>query len=173
MEANSNKTACKYVYNLISYRWIGNFEKKNASKWKLKRLIFGFFKNPAEANSRSKIFLFSLLYVCMYLCIYVCHASWRNEKRYRPVIWYTYSPRPYLKRVFLLFRKNYPGAARLEKLQFHVDFSHISSIALFDFWLEFFLIEFFSLQIRIPGIDSVLYLKFHRQEMANFSWLTL
>ena len=59
----------------------------------------------------------------------VCHASWPNEKRYRPEIWYTHSPRPNLKTAF--FEKVTLRAASLEKLPCQVDFPHISSIAFF------------------------------------------
>ena len=67
--------------------------------------------------------------VFIYLGIYVCHASWPNEKRYRPEIWYTHSPRPNLKTAF--FEKVTLRAASLEKLPCQVDFPHISSIAFF------------------------------------------
>ena len=30
---------------------------------------------------------YSYFHVYMCFCIYVCHASWPNEKRYRPEIW--------------------------------------------------------------------------------------
>ena len=94
-----------------------------------------FFQNPREASSRSTIFLFSLVYVCMYVFIYLCHASWGNEKRHRPEIWYARSPRPYLKISFLFFSKKVTlRAANLEKLPCHVDFPHISSFALFAFF---------------------------------------
>ena len=47
--ANNIKTTCKYVYSLISYRWIEIWNHfwevftKNASKWTLKSSIFSFF----------------------------------------------------------------------------------------------------------------------------------
>ena len=57
-----------------------------------------------------RIFINSLVYVCICVYVYMCHASWPNEKRYRPEIWYTYSHRPYLKTGFktgfLFFRRN-------------------------------------------------------------------
>ena len=66
-------------------------------------------QNPSAASSQSRIFLISLVYVCInvfiYLCIYLCHASWPDEKRYRPEIWYTYCHRPYLKTYFMFFSK--------------------------------------------------------------------
>ena len=43
-------------------------------------------QNPREARSRSRIFLISLVYVCICVCVF--HASWPNEKRHRPEIWY-------------------------------------------------------------------------------------
>ena len=42
----------------------------------------------------------------MYLYIYVCHASWPNEKRYRPVIRYKSSHRP--ENGFFVFSKKSP-----------------------------------------------------------------
>ena len=46
------------------------------------------YQNRHEASSRSRILLISLVYMCVYVCIclfiYLCHASWPNEKRYRP-----------------------------------------------------------------------------------------
>ena len=45
--------------------------------------------------------------ICVF--IYVLHASWPNEKQYRPKIWYTFSQRPYLKTFFFFFfLKNHP-----------------------------------------------------------------
>ena len=67
-----------------------------------------YFQNPRETSSRSRIFLISLAYVCMYLFMYLSHASWPNEKRYRPEIWYKYSHGRYLETGFLFFRKNDP-----------------------------------------------------------------
>ena len=76
-------------------------------------------ENPRDASSRSRIFLFSLVYVCMYLFIYVCHASWPNEKQYRPEIRYTHSPRICLN---TFFSKNGTlRSASLEKVPFHLD----------------------------------------------------
>ena len=45
-----------------------------------------FFLNPRDASNRSRIFLFSLVYVCMYVFIYLCHASWPNEKQQRHIL---------------------------------------------------------------------------------------
>ena len=45
------------------------------------------------------------LYMCV--CMYLLHASWPNEKRYRPEIWYTRSPRPHLKNGFFVFSKKW------------------------------------------------------------------
>ena len=58
--------------------------------------------------------------VCIYFFTYLfrCHASWTNEQRYRPEIWYTHSPRSYLKITFLFFRKSVWGPC-------HGDFPHI------------------------------------------------
>ena len=70
-----------------------------------------------RAAGRGK-FLFLLVYVCMYLCVYLCHASWPNEKRYRPEIGYSSSHRPYLKTVFFFVSSIF------------VDFPHISTIAM-------------------------------------------
>ena len=72
------------------------------------------------------------VYLCIYLYMYFCHASWPNQKRYRPVIQYTYSHWPYLKRFFFcFFEEMTQRAASLEKLACHGDFLHISSIAFF------------------------------------------
>ena len=55
----------------------------------------------------------------------LCHALRPNKKRYRHEIWYTHSPRPYLKKCFFhFFKKVTPCAARFEKQPHHVDFSH-------------------------------------------------
>ena len=65
--------------------------------------LFKYLLPPWSINntiSKSRMFLISLVYVCIYLFMYVCHASWPNEKRYRLEIWYTHSPRPYLKTAF-------------------------------------------------------------------------
>ena len=86
------------------------------------------YQNPREVSSRSRIFLISLVYMWMYV---LCHASWPNEKRYRPEIRHTYSHWPYLKRVFGFFEEITLTAASLDKLPCHMDFRHISSIALF------------------------------------------
>ena len=60
----------------------------------------------------------------MYLFISLCHASWPNEKRYRPEIWHTFSHWPYLKTdFFCFFKKITVTAASLKKLPCHVDFS--------------------------------------------------
>ena len=84
--------------------------------------------------------------------MYLCHASWPNEKRYRPEIWYTYSHNPYLKSGFCFFEKMTLGAASLEKLPRHVVFPHISSIALFIVYL------FKEFKEKLPYSAS---LKFH------------
>ena len=84
-------------------------------------------QNPREAGREYSYFH---LYMCV--CIHVCHASWPNDDRYRPDIWYTHSPGPHLKTGFCFFEKATLKAASLEKLPCHVDFSHISSIVLFD-----------------------------------------
>ena len=97
------------------------------------KLLENQFKNPHEASSRVRIFLFSLVYMCVYLCVYVCRVSWPNEKRYRPKIRPTYSHRPYLKRVFYFFVKITVTAASLEKLPCHVDFPISSQLPCFFF----------------------------------------
>ena len=64
------------------------------------------FRNPREC-----VFFNSLLYmwVCDSVCLSVYTAPFgHNEKRYEPEIWYTHSPRSYLKTGFLFFRKNNP-----------------------------------------------------------------
>ena len=64
--------------------------------------------------------------ICVYSFKYLCHASWPNEKRYRPQIWYTYSHRPYLKTCFFVFfEKNALRPISLEELLRHTDFSII------------------------------------------------
>ena len=56
-------------------------------------------------NPRQCVFFNSLVYmwVCGFVGLY--ETSWPNEKRCRPEIWYTHSPKPYLKTGFLFFTK--------------------------------------------------------------------
>ena len=61
------------------------------------------YQNPCDASSRSRIFLFSLVYVIM--CVTWSHLL---VKWYRPETWYTHSPSPYWKRFFCFFRKSIP-----------------------------------------------------------------
>ena len=93
-------------------------------------------QSSREASSKSRIFLISLEYVCIYLCmylfIYLCPTSGPKENGYRPENWHINSQWPYLKTVFFFFEKITMKAACLEKLPCHVDFPHISSIALFS-----------------------------------------
>ena len=52
------------------------------------------------------------LYICVCIYVFICVCVLRllaKQKTIRPEIWYTYSPWPYLKRVFLSFRKNHRG----------------------------------------------------------------
>ena len=112
--------------------------KANWMNWDVKYtslIHFFIFRNPREASSRSWIFLFSLVYEGMYvfMCVfvYVCHTSWSNEKQYWPEIWYTNSPRPYLKTSFCFFEKITLKAVSLEKLMRHIDFCLFQSISRF------------------------------------------
>ena len=56
------------------------------------------------------IFLLSLVYISA--SFYLFQAPW-NEKRYRPQIWYTHSPRPYVKCFF--FPKSDPEGRQPRK----------------------------------------------------------
>ena len=96
-----------------------------------------FHQNPGETSRRSRIFLFSLLYMCIYVFIFV--TSWPNEKLSRPEIWYTRSPRRHLKTGFCFFEKVTLRAESFEKLPCHVDFPHISSITLFYLYSSWFI----------------------------------
>ena len=71
----------------------------------------------------------SLVYVCMYLCMYMWHAlvKRRTIQTWNLVLIQT----SYKNSHVVWFEKVTPSAARLEKLPCHVDFPHISSIALF------------------------------------------
>ena len=92
------------------------------------------YQNPREATSRSRIFLFSLVYACIV-------ASWPNQNCYRPELWYTRSPRPHLKTNYLFFfEKMNVRAACLEKLTCHVNDPHISTITLFVYFLCLYLL---------------------------------
>ena len=73
--------------------------------------------------------------ICGYVFICLCHASWPNEIRYRPEIWFTRSPRPHLKTCCLFFSEKVTlRFASQEKMPCHVDVLHISSIALYSFF---------------------------------------
>ena len=75
--------------------------------------------------------------ICLYLFIYLRQASWPNEIRYRPEIWHTYSHWPYRKMGFFIFSIKSPWRPlAVKKLPCHVDFPHISSIALFIYLLN-------------------------------------
>ena len=78
-----------------------------------------------EASGRQGDF-----FTCIRVYI-LCHASPPNEKQYRPEIRHSYSHWLYLKRVFCFLEEITLTAASLDKLPCHVDFPHISSIALF------------------------------------------
>ena len=55
--------------------------------------------------------------VDMLVCglVYLYATSRPNEKRYRLEIWYTHSPRPYLKTGFLFFRESDPEGPQPRK----------------------------------------------------------
>ena len=91
-------------------------------------------QNPREASSRSRIFLISLyMCVCVGICVfmYLCHASWSIKN------WHTYSHWPYIKMGFLFFKKISVTAGSLQQiLPCHMEFPHISSIALYSPFLD-------------------------------------
>ena len=66
--------------------------------------------------------------ICVSICVFICVTAPGQTKNDIPEIWYAYSPRLNLKNAF--FRKRYVRGISLEKLTCHVDFPHISSIAL-------------------------------------------
>ena len=72
-------------------------------------------------------------YTCVGLWVFGLYGtSWPNEKRYRPEIWFTHSPKPYLKTFFFcFFRKSTLRVASFEKSPVSIRFPHISSIVLF------------------------------------------
>ena len=61
-----------------------------------------------RAAGRGYSYFHLYVFLRLYLFIYVCHASWPNEKRYRPEIWYTHFPRPYLKMAFFVYSRRWP-----------------------------------------------------------------
>ena len=68
----------------------------------------------------------------MYVFIYVFHASWLNDTDLK---FSTHTTLDHiLKWGLVFFEKVNLTAAHLEKLPRHVDFPHVSSIALFFFW---------------------------------------
>ena len=69
------------------------------------------FQNPHGASNRSRIFLFSLLYVFMYLFDCVTPPG---QTKNRPEIWYPPSPRRHLKTVFV-FSKKWPWGPPAQK----------------------------------------------------------
>ena len=113
------------------------------------------FQNPCEASSRSRIFLFSLVYVCMYEFIYLCHASWINEKRYRPEIWYTRFPRPH----FLFFRKSDPEGRQPRK-------TAVSS-GFFAYHVDCLILSLFTSLILNPCITPLQCLNFQTHIVKN------
>ena len=86
------------------------------SKWNMQ---VSTLKNWVVYHLTSPVYVFSkstwgeqpvgdiLHFTCTIVFVCLCHASWPNEKRYRPKIWYTCSPRPHLKTVFLFFWTRY------------------------------------------------------------------
>ena len=84
-------------------------------------------QNPRETRSRSRIFLFSLvIYVCWLL---VCTGPPCQTENDTDLKFGTHAPIDLTeKQVFV--EKMTPEAASLEKLPCHVDFPHISLIAL-------------------------------------------
>ena len=67
-------------------------------------------------NIHVSVFSLIHLYICGSVCLSVCTAPFgHTEKRYRPEIRYTHSPRPCLKTGFLFFRKNDPEDRQPQK----------------------------------------------------------
>ena len=92
-------------------------------------------QNPREASSRPRIFLILCICVCVCVCIYVCICVTPpgQTKIDTDLKFGTNTAIDLiLKRVFLFFDQIPVTAASLEKLPCHVDFPHISSIALFS-----------------------------------------
>ena len=70
--------------------------------------------------------------ICVYLFVYVFIYLCVSRLRYRPETWHIYSQWYYLKTVFFVFEKITLTASCLVKVPCHVDYLHISSIALFS-----------------------------------------
>ena len=79
-------------------------------------------------------------YTCVGLWVFGLYGtSWPNEKRYRPEIWFTHSPKPYLK-TFFFFEKVPWGSLASKKVPCQFDFriSHLLScfsLILPSFWI--------------------------------------
>ena len=118
------------LYDLLNYQAVSVRVITNYNLWMLLHKT-GSFQNPREATSRSRKFIFSLVNVSVgRLVCGLYGTSWPNETRYRPEIQSPHSPIPYLKIGFRYFEQTTLRRASLEKLSCHVNFSHISSIAL-------------------------------------------
>ena len=64
------------------------------------------YQNQRDVSSRPiNFYFYSFVYLTVCVFNFLCHASWPNQKRYRPEIWYTFSPRPYLKMGIFVFSK--------------------------------------------------------------------
>ena len=94
--------------------------------------------NMRRAAGRGYSYFHSHMCVSMYN---VFHASWPNEKRYGPEIWYTHSTLPYLKTVFSFFfsKKWRWGPVSSKNCGVKCHFPHISPrlpcfIFFFFFW---------------------------------------
>ena len=96
------------------------------------------YRNPREASSRPRIFLISLEYLCffvyvVFVYVFICLTSPGPTKNDTDLIFGTHTRIDLiLKRVFCFAEKILVTAASLKKLPCHVDFSHISLIALFN-----------------------------------------
>ena len=95
---------------------------------------------------------------CFCLSVSLYGTSWPNEKRYRPEIWYTHSPRPYLKTGFLFFQKRYLRTSSLEKLQSR-GFSAYLLDCLVSSVLLNFLVFFYKKSKTTPVVISNKYLR--------------
>ena len=74
--------------NFLEFRHVQKMNVFSHQKCSHGVMTFASFQYPREANSRSRIFLFSLVYFCFYL--FMCGTPpVQNEKRYRSEIWYT------------------------------------------------------------------------------------
>ena len=117
----------KFVFQTVSTSSVRLSFKKGILFIRVRKKLFPFKIHVRRTAGRG--YSCFHLYMC-FLFVYFCHASWPNDKQYWLEIRCTYSPRPYLNTVFFS-KKMTLRATSPEKLPGHVNFPHISSIALF------------------------------------------